>query len=81
MHGPIIYTEKAAEKQDLGRVAQGKDVLFLQAGKSGKQKSNAAALHTIPWTGEQPGLGSGKSVIYSLKSESPNRKITGCQCK
>lgn len=56
-------------------------VLFLQAGKTGKQKSNAAALHPIPWRGQQPGLGSGKSVIYNLKSESPNRKITACQCK
>lgn len=56
-------------------------VLFLQAGKTGKLKSNAAALYTIPWTGQEPGLGSGKSVIYNLKSESPNRKITACQSK
>lgn len=60
---------------------EGCTMCSLQAGKTGKQKSNAAALHTIPWTAQQPGLGSGKSVIYNLKSGSPNRKITACQCK
>lgn len=83
MHDLIIHREKAAEKQDLGRAAQEKDApCALPASRKNWEaevKCSCSSYNPFDSTAARPGLC--KSVIYNLKSESPNRKITACQCK